>query len=142
MKIIILAGGSGTRLWPLSRAYYSKQFLKLKNMDKSIFQMAFERSLKLADLNEIYIVTNKGYIKMCRTFLLTTALWKNLSVLQLYHLTLGGQTWAALMLFMKSLRRMIKVILFLNRSIVTWQKAQLSTTPSPQRALGGSQRDC
>ena len=61
MKAIILAGGSGTRLWPLSRNYYPKQFLKLKNMDKSIFQLTFVRCVKLAGLSEIYIVTNNNY---------------------------------------------------------------------------------
>ncbi|SFR14260.1 mannose-1-phosphate guanylyltransferase/mannose-6-phosphate isomerase [Desulfoscipio geothermicus] len=61
MKAVILAGGSGTRLWPLSRNNFPKQFLKLKNMDKSIFQLSFERCLKLAGLAEIYIVTNKNY---------------------------------------------------------------------------------
>ena len=61
MKAIILAGGSGTRLWPLSRTNFPKQFLKLKNMDKSIFQMSLERCLKLTGLAEIYIVTNNNY---------------------------------------------------------------------------------
>lgn len=61
MKAIVLAGGSGTRLWPLSRNYYPKQFLKLNNQDKSIFQMSFERCLKLTDMGEIYIVTNYNY---------------------------------------------------------------------------------
>ena len=61
MKTIILAGGSGTRLWPLSRTYYPKQFLKLKNMNKSLFKMTFERCLKLSDVNDIYIVTNDSY---------------------------------------------------------------------------------
>lgn len=61
MKTIILAGGSGTRLWPLSRNCFPKQFLRLQNMDKSIFQISFERCLKLSALSEIYIVTNYDY---------------------------------------------------------------------------------
>ncbi|RYD01278.1 hypothetical protein N752_30240 [Desulforamulus aquiferis] len=61
MKVIILAGGNGTRLWPLSRTNYPKQFLKLKDMNKSIFQMTLDRSLKLTALNDIYIITNEKY---------------------------------------------------------------------------------
>jgi len=61
MKIIILAGGSGARLWPLSRSKYPKQFLKLKGMVKSIFQLTVGRCLKLAEINDIYILTNEDY---------------------------------------------------------------------------------
>lgn len=42
LKGIILSGGSGTRLWPLSRSNYPKQFLKL-NSDKTMLQMTAER---------------------------------------------------------------------------------------------------
>lgn len=61
MKVIILAGGTGTRLWPLSRTNHPKQFLKLNGMDMSIFQLTMQRCLKLTSLDDIYIVTNKGY---------------------------------------------------------------------------------
>ena len=61
MKVIILAGGSGTRLWPLSRERYPKQFIKLQDRKKSLFQEAFDRSLLLADISDIYVVTNKNY---------------------------------------------------------------------------------
>lgn len=61
MKIIILAGGSGTRLWPLSRERYPKQFIKLQKNRPSLFQETFNRSLLLTELEDIYVVTNKKY---------------------------------------------------------------------------------
>ncbi len=61
MKIIILAGGSGTRLWPLSRERYPKQFIKLQGKDKSLFQETFNRSLLLSSIDDIYVVTNEKY---------------------------------------------------------------------------------
>jgi hypothetical protein len=45
MKSIILAGGVGTRLWPLSREYYPKQFIQLDN--RSLFQQTVERAARL-----------------------------------------------------------------------------------------------
>lgn len=45
---VVMAGGSGTRLWPLSRAGYPKQFLVLSG-DSSLFQQAVERLRTLGD---------------------------------------------------------------------------------------------
>lgn len=61
MKVIILAGGSGTRLWPLSRDRYPKQFIKLQGRKESLFQETFNRSLLLANIDDIYVVTNERY---------------------------------------------------------------------------------
>ena len=61
MKIIILAGGSGTRLWPLSRERYPKQFFKLLAKNESLFQETVKRSLLLTNIDEIYVVTNDKY---------------------------------------------------------------------------------
>lgn len=61
MKIIILAGGTGTRLWPLSRGKYPKQFIRLNGMEKSILQMTIERCLKLVEMKDIILVTNGEY---------------------------------------------------------------------------------
>lgn len=58
MKSIILAGGSGTRLWPLSREQYPKQFLKLGKT--SIFQDTFLRCLFVSETEEIFVVTNES----------------------------------------------------------------------------------
>jgi mannose-1-phosphate guanylyltransferase / mannose-6-phosphate isomerase len=56
MKSIILAGGVGTRLWPLSREYYPKQFIQLNG--RSLFQKTYERTLQLSKPDEIYVITN------------------------------------------------------------------------------------
>lgn len=61
MKTIILAGGSGTRLWPLSRERYPKQFIKLNHDKSSLFQETFERSVMLSKLDDVYVVTNSKY---------------------------------------------------------------------------------
>ena len=45
---VVMAGGSGTRLWPLSRAGFPKQFLSLGS-DDSLFQQALARLMGLAD---------------------------------------------------------------------------------------------
>ncbi len=61
MKTIILAGGSGTRLWPLSRNRFPKQFIKLNGSEHSLFQQTFLRSLLVCDVNDILVVTNRDY---------------------------------------------------------------------------------
>jgi len=57
MKSIILAGGVGTRLWPLSREYYPKQFLQMDG--HSLFQDTCERAARLSGSDGMYIVTNE-----------------------------------------------------------------------------------
>lgn len=54
---IILAGGSGSRLWPLSRELYPKQLLNL-NSDKSLLQSTFERLNSFLPADKILSVTN------------------------------------------------------------------------------------
>jgi len=58
MKCIILAGGSGDRLWPLSRKNFPKQFLNLDG-GNSLFQETITRNIPYCD--KFYIVTNDAY---------------------------------------------------------------------------------
>lgn len=59
MYSVILCGGSGTRLWPLSRKSFPKQFLKLYS-DKSLIQETFLRMRKIMPAEKIYFVTNQA----------------------------------------------------------------------------------
>ena len=59
MKIIILAGGKGSRLWPMSRESWPKQFLKLNQ--KSLFEETLERNLSLVKPEDVFISTNQDY---------------------------------------------------------------------------------
>jgi mannose-1-phosphate guanylyltransferase/mannose-6-phosphate isomerase len=61
---VILCGGSGTRLWPLSRIAFPKQFLVLSGKT-TLFQQAIDRIQKLKNssikLNDLLIVTNEEH---------------------------------------------------------------------------------
>ena len=57
---LILAGGKGSRLYPLSRAEKPKQFLKIIN-DKSFLVNTVDRIAPLIDKKNIYVVTNQNY---------------------------------------------------------------------------------
>ncbi|MDR3562955.1 MAG: mannose-1-phosphate guanylyltransferase/mannose-6-phosphate isomerase [Negativicutes bacterium] len=60
MKVIILAGGGGTRLFPLSRTNFPKQFLKIDGQ-LSLLAQTVKRFLPLVRPEDIVIVTNKEY---------------------------------------------------------------------------------
>jgi len=60
MYTLILAGGKGTRLWPLSRELMPKQFIRFFN-GNSLFQMTVRRALLLSSPDEIYVVAKREY---------------------------------------------------------------------------------
>lgn len=70
MKIIILAGGGGTRLFPLSRTCFPKQFMKIGG-DHSLLAQTILRFMPVVKADDMVIVTNKEYIHHVRAELST-----------------------------------------------------------------------
>ena len=61
-SVVILAGGQGTRFWPISRAAHPKQFLKLGNSELSMIQATASRMQKFVDEHP-YVITGKNYLE-------------------------------------------------------------------------------
>jgi mannose-1-phosphate guanylyltransferase / mannose-6-phosphate isomerase len=61
MVVTILSGGSGSRLWPLSRENHPKPFIRLAD-GESLLQKAFSRGAALASVVEVLTVTNRELI--------------------------------------------------------------------------------
>jgi len=59
MFAVIMAGGSGTRFWPLSREKMPKQLLRIGS-DDTLIQLTVDRVLPLVKREHIFIVTNQG----------------------------------------------------------------------------------
>lgn len=78
MYAIILAGGSGSRLWPLSRELYPKQLLNLTS-NESLLQETFDRLKKFMPAENIVSITNVKHVSNVRLQL--ESLSKNVSVL-------------------------------------------------------------
>ncbi|MEA3322662.1 MAG: sugar phosphate nucleotidyltransferase [Patescibacteria group bacterium] len=64
--IVIMAGGSGTRLWPISRKEHPKQFQRLTSEKQTLLQETYERVCPLADLDKIFISTTQQYAKLVK----------------------------------------------------------------------------
>ena len=62
---LIMAGGKGTRFWPLSTEDKPKQFLKLIG-DKTMIQMTVERILPIIPMDRIYICTGERYVDLIK----------------------------------------------------------------------------
>ena len=62
---VILSGGSGSRLWPVSRALYPKPFLRLPD-GRSLLCAAFERAGALKGTPGTLLVTNRDYAFQCQ----------------------------------------------------------------------------
>lgn len=62
--VAIMAGGIGSRFWPLSRVNYPKQFLDILGTGKTLVQQTFERYLNLVPAENIFVITAAEYVKI------------------------------------------------------------------------------
>lgn len=61
-----MAGGIGSRFWPMSRTSYPKQFLDILNTGKTLIQDTYERYKKLVPEQNIFIITSAEYIPIVK----------------------------------------------------------------------------
>lgn len=59
--VAIMAGGIGSRFWPVSRMAYPKQFLDILGIGRTLIQGTFDRFAKFIPVSNIYIVTSEEY---------------------------------------------------------------------------------
>jgi len=62
--VLILAGGVGSRFWPVSRSTYPKQFLDILGTGKSLIQNTYERFAQIIPKENIFILTNESYFDL------------------------------------------------------------------------------
>lgn len=64
--VAIMAGGIGSRFWPMSRTSYPKQFLDILNTGRTLIQSTHDRFKKFIPLENIYVVTSEEYVEIVR----------------------------------------------------------------------------
>ena len=62
---VIMAGGIGSRFWPMSKASLPKQFLDILGTGETLIQQTFRRLQKICSAENIIVVTNKNYKTLC-----------------------------------------------------------------------------
>jgi len=67
---IIMAGGIGSRFWPMSTSRMPKQFLDVLGNGETLLQQTFRRLSKICPASQILIVTNTDYKDICKNQLL------------------------------------------------------------------------
>lgn len=63
---VILAGGIGSRFWPVSRKSKPKQFIDILGTGNTLIQEAYERYTKVVPKEHIYVITNETYVDLVR----------------------------------------------------------------------------
>jgi len=63
---VIMAGGVGSRFWPMSRTNHPKQFIDILGTGQTLLQQTYDRFLKLCPKENIFVVTNETYVDLVK----------------------------------------------------------------------------
>lgn len=106
---LILSGGKGRRLWPVSREEKPKQFLDFFHTGRTFLQATYDRMRRIVPKQNIYISTNEAYAHFVREQLPEVA-QDNILMEPVYRGTSASVAWAAYRIgHMKQGARMIVV---------------------------------
>ena len=61
--LVIMAGGSGTRFWPMSTEECPKQFIDVLGVGRSLMQLTYDRFKGICDADNVWVLTNEKYVQ-------------------------------------------------------------------------------
>ena len=64
--LVIMAGGVGSRFWPMSTSDKPKQFIDVLGVGKSLLQLTFDRFHGVCDPANVWVVTNRKYFNLIK----------------------------------------------------------------------------
>ena len=64
--IVIMAGGVGSRFWPLSTPEYPKQFIDILGVGRTLIQLTYDRFQGIVPDENVWVVTNKKYVEIVK----------------------------------------------------------------------------
>lgn len=64
--VVIMAGGIGSRFWPVSKSLYPKQFLDLFGTGKSLIQSTYQRFSEIVPTENIFIITHESHLEILK----------------------------------------------------------------------------
>ena len=65
-----MAGGIGSRFWPMSTQKFPKQFHDILGTGRTMIQQTYDRISQLIPKENIFVITNQEYVELTKTILL------------------------------------------------------------------------
>jgi len=66
VHVVIMAGGVGSRFWPMSTAEKPKQFIDVLGVGRSLLQLTYDRFEGVCPIEDVWVVTNKKYFGLVK----------------------------------------------------------------------------